>query len=131
MSDAYETIRLERDGSGLARLTLDRPEAMNGMTNRMVREATAAAGVFPDETFRADADEVAQGLLAKSPTALAALKQNYLVAEGVPFSEFVRLEAGRHLEIAASEDTAEAFRAFVEKRPPVFPSLTRSPPLDG
>ena len=29
-------------------------------------------------------------------------------------------ETERHLKIAASADTAEAFRAFVEKRKPVF-----------
>ena len=40
MSD-FETLRYEVQG-GLARLTLDRPDAMNGMTNRMVREATDA-----------------------------------------------------------------------------------------
>jgi enoyl-CoA hydratase/carnithine racemase len=36
------------------------------------------------------------------------------------FADFTAYEAGRHLEIAASADTAEAFRAFVEKRKPVF-----------
>ena len=34
----FETLRYEVS-DGLARLTLDRPEHMNGMTNRMVREA--------------------------------------------------------------------------------------------
>ncbi len=38
---AFDTLRYEVH-DGLARLTLDRPEAMNGMTNRMVREATEA-----------------------------------------------------------------------------------------
>ncbi len=38
----------------------------------------------------------------------------------MPFGDFVDYEAERHLEIAASADTAEAFRAFVEKRKPVF-----------
>ena len=42
----FETLRYEVEG-GLARLTLNRPDAMNGMTNRMVREAT------PAEAFRA------------------------------------------------------------------------------
>lgn len=37
----FETIRYEV-ADGLARLTLDRPDAMNGMTNRMVREAHEA-----------------------------------------------------------------------------------------
>ena len=37
----FDTLRYVVDG-GLARLTLDRPEAMNGMTNQMVREACDA-----------------------------------------------------------------------------------------
>lgn len=260
MPDSYDTIRLERDGGGLARLTLNRPEAMNGMTNGMVKETTralhevaadgrtrvvvltgagrafcpgadlhhftsggdderltvgdfevatllhdmpavtvaaingacagaglgwalacdlrvmtagarlntafldvAVAGdmglpwslprlvgagrardlsfmprrveaeealriglvgrVFPDDQFAAATEEVLQALLAKSPTALLALKANYVAAGRMPFDEFVRYETERHLSIAASADTAEAFRAFVEKRPPVFPSL--------
>ena len=59
-------------------------------------------------------------LLEKSPTALLGLKQNYLAAERMTFADFVDYEAERHLKIAASADTAEAFRAFVEKRKPVF-----------
>lgn len=35
----FETLLYEVDG-GLARLTFNRPDAMNGMTNQMVREAT-------------------------------------------------------------------------------------------
>ena len=36
------------------------------------------------------------------------------------FGDFVQHEAERHLVIAASADTREAFRAFVEKREPRF-----------
>ena len=81
--------------------------------------------VLPDERFREEADELVSGLLAKSPTALMALKHNYVAAERMGFGDFVDYEAQRHLAIAASADTAEAFRAFVEKRPPIFPSLPR------
>lgn len=81
------------------------------------------ARVFPDRTFRADTHALVAGLLAKSPTALVALKQNYVGAERTGFADFVDYEAQRHLAIAASPDTAEAFRAFVEKRPPYFPSV--------
>ncbi len=260
MGYEYETIRYESDGRGLARLTLNRPEAMNGMTNVMVREAAEAleraatdvsvrvlvltgagrafcpgadlnhftsgqadqkltveefraasllhdmpavtvaaingacagaglgwamacdlrlmaagarlntafldvavagdmglpwslaravgsarardlsllprrvsadeaaqiglvARVFPDDRFAEMTEEVLASLLSKSPTALLALKANYLAAERMSFAEFVGHEAGRHLEIASSEDTAEAFRAFIDKRQPDFPSL--------
>ena len=47
-----------------------------------------------------------------------------LAAEHMTFPDYVDLESERHLRIAASEDTAEAFRAFMEKRPPKFPSTS-------
>jgi 2-(1,2-epoxy-1,2-dihydrophenyl)acetyl-CoA isomerase len=78
------------------------------------------ARVFPAESFRDDTEAVLAALLEKSPTALLGLKQNYLAAERMTFADFVDYEAERHLKIAASADTAEAFRAFVEKRKPVF-----------
>ena len=67
--------------------------------------------------------EVAEGLatfLEKSPTARTGLKQHYVMAERMTLHDFVDYEAERHLRIAASADTAEAFRAFVEKRRPKF-----------
>ena len=76
--------------------------------------------VFPDESFRDDVEAVLGALLAKSPTALLGLKANYLAAERMTFADFNQYEAERHLKIAASEHTREAFRAFVEKRVPRF-----------
>jgi 2-(1,2-epoxy-1,2-dihydrophenyl)acetyl-CoA isomerase len=78
------------------------------------------ARVFPDDSFRADTEAVLTALLEKSPTALLGLKQHYVMAERMAFGDFVDYEAERHLRIAASEHTAEAFRAFLEKRKPVF-----------
>ena len=42
------------------------------------------------------------------------------LAERMGLRDFVEYESQRHLQIARSEHTAEAFRAFVEKRPPRF-----------
>lgn len=78
------------------------------------------ARVFPDESFRDDTEQVLAALLKKSPTALRGLKENYVAAERMVLADFVDYEAERHLRIAASEDTAEAFRAFLEKREPKF-----------
>ena len=78
------------------------------------------ARVFADESFRDETDAVLATLLSKSPTALRGLKQNYVAAERMSLADFVDYEAERHLRIAASEDTAEAFRAYLEKRPPRF-----------
>ena len=78
------------------------------------------ARVFADETFQDDTEALVSTLLTKSPTALRALKEHYVAAERMGFADFVEHEAERHLQIASSEDTTEAFRAFVEKRPPRF-----------
>lgn len=78
------------------------------------------ARVFPEESFRGDTEDLLAGLLEKSPSALRGLKENYVVAERTTLADFVDYEAERHLRIAASDDTAEAFRAFLEKREPNF-----------
>lgn len=80
------------------------------------------ARVFDDDTFAAETEQVLSGLLEKSPTALRGLKTNYLAAERMGLADFVDFEAERHLHIAAGADTAEAFRAFLEKRKPRFAS---------
>lgn len=78
------------------------------------------ARVFPSDSFRADTDAVVATLLKKSPSALRGMKENYVAAERMVLRDFVDYEAERHLRIAASADTAEAFRAFIEKREPRF-----------
>lgn len=78
------------------------------------------ARVFDDAAFREEVAAIVRRLSASSPTALRALKQHYLAAELLSLDAFVELESRRHLQIAASDDTREAFRAFVEKREPVF-----------
>ncbi len=53
-SEAYETIRLETDTRGVARLTLNRPEARNAMSQQMIRELQdAARQLAADENIRA------------------------------------------------------------------------------
>jgi 2-(1,2-epoxy-1,2-dihydrophenyl)acetyl-CoA isomerase len=78
------------------------------------------ARVFSDDSFAQSTEDLLTALLEKSPMALLGLKQSYLAAERMTFADFVDYEAERHLKIASSADTAEAFRAFVEKRKPVF-----------
>ena len=48
-TDDYETIRWEV-ADGVATLTLNRPEQLNGMTNRMVRETYSALSRVADDT---------------------------------------------------------------------------------
>ncbi len=78
--------------------------------------------VFEDEHFADEAAAMARSLAGSSPHALRAMKQNFLDAEHLDFADYVELETGRHLEVMAHPDAREAFRAFVEKRPPRFES---------
>ncbi|NIP15908.1 MAG: enoyl-CoA hydratase/isomerase family protein [Pseudomonadales bacterium] len=78
--------------------------------------------VFEDEHFAEEAEAMAEALAASSPHALRTMKQNFLDAERLSFTEYVELETDRHLEVMAHPDAREAFQAFVEKRPPRFES---------
>jgi 2-(1,2-epoxy-1,2-dihydrophenyl)acetyl-CoA isomerase len=79
-----------------------------------------AAEAFPDEDFRSCVDRAVAPLLAKAPGALKALKANYLAAERMALTDFVQLEATRHVAMMDSAETSEAFAAFMEKREPRF-----------
>lgn len=81
------------------------------------------SGVFPDESFRAEVDAIARRLATSAPTALTAMKENFLAAERMTLADYITFESERHRRITASDDTREAFRAFVEKREPRFASL--------
>jgi 2-(1,2-epoxy-1,2-dihydrophenyl)acetyl-CoA isomerase len=78
------------------------------------------AKVWDDDAFRGEVDALVQRLAAASPIALHTMKAHYTAAERMGFREYVELETERHHHIVASDDVREAFRAFVEKRQPVF-----------
>ncbi len=48
------------------------------------------------------------------------MKKNFVNAESMPLKDYIELETERHSRVGASEDSREAFKAFVEKRDPVF-----------
>ena len=70
--------------------------------------------------FEADLSALTARLARAAPLALAAMKANFLAAEKMGFADYVALESEKHMRLFQTEDTTEAFRAFVEKRPPVF-----------
>jgi 2-(1,2-epoxy-1,2-dihydrophenyl)acetyl-CoA isomerase len=51
-----------------------------------------------------------------APLARRGMKQHYVEAEGLSYREFINIETERHMRISKSQDTQEAFLAFVEKR---------------
>ena len=112
----YATIRVDREGP-LATLTLNRPEHRNGMSNRMVRETCEALGEIAGDgvtrvlVLTGAGDSFCPG---------ADMGLSTVAAQRMPFSDFIALETERHLQIGRMQDTREAFRAFLEKRAPVF-----------
>lgn len=83
-------------------------------------ELSLVTAMFADETFPAETEAFIESLLARSPAALRGMKEHYVIAERMGFEDFIAYESERHLRIAASPHTAEAFRAFIEKRKPRF-----------
>ncbi len=89
----------------------DAAEALRiGLVSRV-----SAPGAFED-----DLDALTGRLARAAPLALTGMKANFLAAESMGFADYIRLESEKHLRLFQSEDTTEAFKAFVEKRPPVF-----------
>lgn len=78
------------------------------------------ARVWDDEKFHAELDAMVARLATRSPTALLALKTHYLAAERMGLGDYITMETEKHSRIRQLDDTVEAFRAFVEKRPPKF-----------
>jgi 2-(1,2-epoxy-1,2-dihydrophenyl)acetyl-CoA isomerase len=78
------------------------------------------AKVWDDAAFRDEVAALVARMAAKSPVALRTLKAHYVAAERMGFGEYIALETERHSRIVTSEDTREAFLAFVEKREPRF-----------
>jgi 2-(1,2-epoxy-1,2-dihydrophenyl)acetyl-CoA isomerase len=76
--------------------------------------------VFDDPVFRAEVDAIANRLAAASPHALRTMKRNFIDAEQMDLETYLQVESERHLQVMAHPDAQEAFRAFVEKRPPRF-----------
>lgn len=78
------------------------------------------ARTFPDESFRAEVDAIVDRLASSAPLAIGEMKKNFVNAENMSLKDYIELETERHSRTGASEDSREAFRAFVEKRQPAF-----------
>jgi 2-(1,2-epoxy-1,2-dihydrophenyl)acetyl-CoA isomerase len=76
--------------------------------------------VFEDEVFRGEVAAIATRLAAASPHALRTMKRNFIDAEQMDLETYLQLETERHMQVMAHPHAREAFKAFVEKRPPRF-----------
>lgn len=83
-------------------------------------EIGLVARTFPDATYQEELDAIVDKIAAKAPLAIGEMKKNFINAENMPLRDYIELETERHSRTGASEDSREAFHAFVEKREPVF-----------
>ncbi|NJN52121.1 MAG: enoyl-CoA hydratase/isomerase family protein [Gammaproteobacteria bacterium] len=78
------------------------------------------ARTFADAAFRDEVAVIMERLAQAAPLAIGEMKKNFVNAESMSLRDYIDLETERHGRTGASEDSKEAFRAFVEKRPPRF-----------
>ena len=102
-----------------------------GLTRRMVltgwrvpaeelyRRGLIEACVEPEELMDT-AMEFARNIASKSPTATRKAKRALNTVETMGLKDGYRFEQNLTVEMTQHEDSREAMRAFIEKRPPVF-----------
>jgi 2-(1,2-epoxy-1,2-dihydrophenyl)acetyl-CoA isomerase len=76
--------------------------------------------VSAPEDFEAELSAVTARLARAAPLALITMKSNFVAAEKTGFADYIALESEKHMRLFQSEDTTEAFKAFVDKRQPRF-----------
>jgi 2-(1,2-epoxy-1,2-dihydrophenyl)acetyl-CoA isomerase len=76
--------------------------------------------VTPQAEFETELAALVERLANSSPLALKGIKANFVEQEHMGLADFLAAETARHSACGRSEDSREAFRAFVEKRKPVY-----------
>jgi 2-(1,2-epoxy-1,2-dihydrophenyl)acetyl-CoA isomerase len=76
--------------------------------------------VLPTESLHEQVLDRARRLANGPRVALAAMKDNLVRAVHAPLEDYMDAEVAHHVRSALTEDHAEAARAFVDKRDPVF-----------
>ena len=80
----------------------------------------AVEACLPAEQLLPYCMELAGEIAAKSPIAVRLAKQGMATVEFMSIREGYRYEQNMTAELAQTEDSTEAMRAFVEKRPPIW-----------
>jgi len=79
-----------------------------------------ASASMPRDQLLAAAQGIGREIAGKVPLAVQAAKKSFQVTEYMPLHEGYRFEQSQTVALASTEDTQEAWRAFAEKRKPVF-----------
>jgi 2-(1,2-epoxy-1,2-dihydrophenyl)acetyl-CoA isomerase len=78
------------------------------------------AKTFSDESFRDEIAIIVDRIAKSAPLAIGEMKKNFVNAENMTLRDYIELETERHSRTGGSEDSREAFHAFIEKREPNF-----------
>ena len=78
------------------------------------------SAVHADGSFRDEVAATVQRLAGAAPSALRALKANFVAAERMGFSDYLDVETERHMRLVRGAEFREGTRAFAEHRPPRF-----------
>jgi 2-(1,2-epoxy-1,2-dihydrophenyl)acetyl-CoA isomerase len=76
--------------------------------------------VFDADSFTTEVDNIVDRIAKSAPLAVGEMKKNFISGENMSLRDYIDLETERHSRTGASEDSKEAFKAFVEKREAVF-----------
>ncbi len=79
-----------------------------------------ASMCLPPDRLLAEAQKIGGEIAAKVPLAVQAAKRSFQVTEYMPLHEGYVFEQSQTAALSRTEDTQEAWRAFAEKRKPVF-----------
>ncbi len=90
------------------------------MTGPELLRMNVASMCLPRDGLLAEAQKLGREIAAKVPLAVQAAKRSFQVTEYMPLHEGYVFEQSQTAALAKTEDTQEAWRAFAEKRKPVF-----------
>lgn len=76
--------------------------------------------MYPTDRFDEEVAAYASRLAGQAPVSLARIRRAIYAAQDATFGEALKAEAALQREIFSSEDGFEGFRAFLEKRKPVW-----------
>ena len=90
------------------------------MTGPELLRMNAASLCLPRTELLGAAQQIGREIAAKVPLAIQAAKKSFQVTEYMPLHEGYAFEQSQTVALARTEDAQEAWRAFAEKRKPVF-----------
>jgi enoyl-CoA hydratase len=104
-------------GESDARLMIYTARRMSGPE---LLRMNVASMCLPRDGLLAEAQRIGREIAGKVPLAVQAAKRSFQVTEYMPLHEGYVFEQGQTAALSRTEDTQEAWRAFAEKRKPVF-----------